>query len=248
MESQYIDDLESLDARHFWFRAKEQYLRYLIKKPGATILDVGCGSGRNMASFIKQRYNVIGIDINDQSIKLCKKKGYNVFKANLENEIPDIRCTPDYITAFDFLEHLQRPVKFLDNLRKLACTETQLIVTVPSYQSLFSKWDTAMGHVKRYRRPTLCNELDKGGWQVLQATYIHMLPLVPAIAIRKIIQPLMENFGLKKTVEKEKFFTAPRLVNEFIFKLYYPEFFFFKTGIPLPFGLSTLAVAKPKKI
>jgi len=247
MESEYIEDLELLDPQHFWFKAKEQYLRHLIKKPDATILDVGCGSGRNMASFIKRHYKVIGIDINEQSVKLCQKKGYNVFKADLENEIPDIRCTPDYITAFDFLEHIQRPVNFLSNLRKLAGNETQLIVTVPSYQSLFSGWDNAMGHVKRYRRPILCNELDKGGWQVIQATYIHMLPLIPAIIIRKLFQPLKENFCSRTTVKREKFFTVSPLLNGFISKMYFPEFFFFESGWSLPFGLSVLAVASPKK-
>ena len=247
MESQYIEDLESLDTHHFWFKAKEQYLRFLIKKPESTILDIGCGSGRNMASFIKLGYNVIGIDINEQAVNFCREKGYTVFKANLENEIPDIGCTPDYITAFDFLEHLQRPVILLDNLRKIAGSETQLIITVPSYQSLFSKWDKAMGHVKRYRISRLCDELNKGGWQALRATYIHMLPLVPAIVIRKLIQPLMEKIQQKKIVKTEKFFSIPPLLNEFVFKMYYPEFYFFRSGLPLPFGLSTLAVAKPKK-
>jgi len=201
-----------------------------------------------MASFIRQQYKVIGIDINEQAINLCREKGYTAFKADLENEIPDIRCTPDYITAFDCIEHLKKPVQFLHNLRKLAYNDTQLIITVPSYQFLFSKWDKAMGHVKRYRRPTLCDELDKGGWQVHRATYIHMLPLIPAIVMRKLIQPLMENILSKKTMKREIFFNPPSLLNEFVYKMYYPELCFFRSGWPLPFGLSVLTVAKPKKI
>jgi SAM-dependent methyltransferase len=247
MDTKYIEELETLDLNHFWFKAKAKYLESLINKPEAVILDVGCGSGGNMTSFIERDYKVIGIDINEQAIAACRKKGYTVIKANLEKEIPDIHCTPDYITAFDFFEHIHNPVNVLENLRKLACPETQLIVTVPSYQSLFSKWDEAMGHVKRYRRLTLCNELSEGGWDVLKSTYIHMIPLFPAFLIRKLIQPLVKLSNANKKVKGEKFFTVPPFFNNLVYHMYLPEFLCFQRGLSIPFGLSILTVAKPRR-
>lgn len=248
MDSEQIRELEALDKEHFWFKAKSQYLQNLIKKPQAVILDVGCGSGGNMDSFIKHNCQVIGIDINDRAIAICKAKGYNAIQADLEKEIPIINCIPDYIIAFDFIEHIQNPVRFMTHLTELAGPETRFIVTVPAYQSLFGKWDAAMGHVKRYRRQTLCTEMEKAGWHILRSTYVHMLPLLPAIFIRKIIQPLMANIQKEKNNTQENFFTLPPILNGLIYRLYFPEFFLFQQRVFLPFGLSILAVAKLKAL
>jgi SAM-dependent methyltransferase len=246
METQYIEELQAIDKDYFWFKAKARYLQYLIKMPNATILDIGCGTGGNMDAFIERSYRVIGIDINEKAISICRQRGYEVFKADLEKEIPDIQCIPNYITAFDFIEHVRRPVEVLGNLKKLADTETRLIITVPSYQSLFSKWDKAMGHVKRYNRKNMCDELNKAGWQVVRATYIHMLPLIPAIFLRKIIQPVAAKVKKMETKNQEKFFTLPSVLNNFIFRMYFFEFTTFRLGLPNPFGLSMLAVAQLK--
>lgn len=43
-------------------------------KPGQTILDAGCGSGRNLKWFYKNDFNIYGIDIDAQRIALAKEQ------------------------------------------------------------------------------------------------------------------------------------------------------------------------------
>ena len=248
MDSEYINELEELDIRNFWFKAKEKYLNSIIKEPGAVILDIGCGSGRCLSSFTARGFEVIGIDISERAVTLCKEKGYRVFQADLEKEtVLDIQSAPDYITALDFMEHVENPVQVLRNLRKSSDSDTQLIVTVPSYQGLFSEWDQAMGHVKRYSRTILSNELKEGGWEVYRITYIHLVPLIPALLLRKIVKPIMRKVSPQNASEKEKFVNPHSALNWLLYCMYYPEFLLFWSRIPLPVGLSILAIATPKR-
>ena len=248
MKNEHFEELETLDVNNFWFKAKEKYLDSIIRTHGSVILDVGCGSGRTMVSFIARNYKVLGVDINEMALSLCSEKGYKVFKADLQKEtISDLNEVPDYITALDFVEHIENPVKVLLNLKKISDSHTQLIVTVPSYNFLYSDWDKAMGHIKRYNRSLLCDELQKGGWEVSRATYIHFLPLVPALIQRKIIFPLIKLARPFNESMKEKFFNPRPFLNRLLYYLYYPEFYLFKKRLPLPLGLSVLAIAVPKK-
>jgi SAM-dependent methyltransferase len=249
VKSAYIDDLERLDISNFWFTAKERYLKFIIDKPGSVILDAGCGSGRNLTSFIDRGFEVVGIDINKRAVTLCREKGYKSYLADIQHEtIPGIQPSPDYIVALDLLEHMQKPVQALRNLRKCSHMDTKLIVTVPSYQFLFSKWDQEMRHVKRYTRTILCKELEDGGWKVSRSTYIHFVPLIPAILLRKIINPIINRVRPPDSNVREHFTNPHPLLNSLLIYLYYPEFYCFQKRIPLLIGLSVMAIATPKGV
>ena len=44
-----------------------------IKKVKGTLLDLGCGNGRNSVFFEKKGFNVLGIDFAQSAVKVCKK-------------------------------------------------------------------------------------------------------------------------------------------------------------------------------
>jgi len=246
LESEYIDELEHLYKHNFWFRVKQRYLDLIIDQPMASILDVGSGAGGNMTSYINRGFKVAVIDKSKRAIDLCKEKGYECFQADLNEGTPNIEWQPDYIIALDVIEHLQNPIQVLSNLQKISNPHTQLIVTVPAYQFLFSEWDRALGHIKRYNRRTLYNEINKGGWQIHRLSYIHLLPLIPALVIRKVIKPIARRLRTAIKSNKEKFFNPHLILNQLLYYTYYPELLLFRCRISFPFGLSILAIATPK--
>lgn len=80
------------------YQSKENYLFYpnedvirffqkYIKKSSINnkkVLDLGCGVGRDINSFIENSYYLIGVDISNIALKACKSilnsKGYKIKK------------------------------------------------------------------------------------------------------------------------------------------------------------------------
>ena len=60
----------------------------------------------------------------------------------------------------------------------------QFLVNVPALQSLYSAYDRAAGHVRRYSLPELTNLLEKHGLAIEKATYWG-LSLLPALWVRQ---------------------------------------------------------------
>lgn len=96
------------------------------------ILDAGCGEGRNMVYFVKNDYNIYGIDDNEDAIRmaklLCRSSNKNYVEDNIQsfaiedNPFPDnffdavlcinvLHTVSDHNEFFNVLDHLIRLVK-----------------------------------------------------------------------------------------------------------------------------------------
>ena len=246
MDSGSIHELAEIDSENFWFRAKQRYLDQVIRKPGGTILDVGCGAGGNVVHFLDRGFRVVGIDRSELAVRYGAERGLEVVRHDFESGAGlELDFTPDYITILDFLEHLRDPVAVLRELLSSAGAHTRAIVSVPAYPCLWSEWDEAMQHVKRYRRGVLKSELETAGWTVDRIGYTHFLPLLPALLVRKVGYPLVKRF---RPVRNDTFFNPGGWLNEVLFQLYKPELWAYRRGLRLPWGLSVFALATPGAI
>jgi tellurite methyltransferase len=85
------------------------YLIDLILKgffrEGSSLLDAGCGEGRNLAFFIKNNFSVYGVDQNYSSLMMLKMAGRLLSENfNAENFIQcDLKNLPRYSDLFDYI-------------------------------------------------------------------------------------------------------------------------------------------------
>ena len=97
-------------------------------------LDVGCGAGKNLSTInniIKNKNNIFGLDIVDDSIKICHKLGFNnCIKHSIIEKFPYKDNIFDFISGTDILEHLTETdiEKSLKEISRVSKKSTYLLL------------------------------------------------------------------------------------------------------------------------
>ena len=123
MRTDLYKDLYDLDENHWWHVSKRNFCLQLIskyiKKDKSKILDVGCGSGRNIEIFSKFG-ECYGIDISRESIRFCKKRGLKNVRIGSCYSTGYNNSSFDLITILDVLEHTddKKTLKELNRILK----------------------------------------------------------------------------------------------------------------------------------
>lgn len=109
------------------------FFREVEKRPGARLLDVGCGLGRFCHGAYSEGWDVTGIDVSDRAIEIARRFArFPVYKSAVE-EVLEGGERFDVVTAFEVLEHLSEPVQFLSRVRRLLRSPGQIFCTVPNW-------------------------------------------------------------------------------------------------------------------
>ncbi len=110
-------------------------LQKLIEKfsfpPDAKILDVGCGQGPALEFLSKYGYKPVGIALNDEDVRICISKGYEVYKMDQSfSEFEDE--TFDFIWARHCVEHSLAPYLTLSEFYRVSKHNSYLYIEVPA--------------------------------------------------------------------------------------------------------------------
>lgn len=92
----------------------------------------------------------------------------------------------DIVGVFDMIEHLQDDQSSLNEIFRICKKNGEIVLTVPADKSLWSYFDEACGHKRRYRRDEIMKKLLIAGFEVDRASYF-MTFLFPLLWIlRKV--------------------------------------------------------------
>ena len=108
-----------------------------IPKGSKRLLDLGCGSGAKLFEFAELGYKVSGVDVGEDTIRLCKEllpEGHFIQGELQEADLPDGHF--DYIRIDNALEHVPNPKEVIRECSRLLCGGGQLMVYVPHGRSL----------------------------------------------------------------------------------------------------------------
>lgn len=122
------------------YKLPEYYKKILPQVKESNILDIGCGFGQILLALKKIGYtNLKGIDIADEAINYCEKKGFNVEKiADLIEFSIKNNERYDFIIMSHVLEHLEkeRIIETLVGIKNNLLSENGLLfIAVPNAQS-----------------------------------------------------------------------------------------------------------------
>ena len=241
MDRAIYDRMAEIDGAHWWFVARRRIIATLIEqqarpKPGARILEVGCGTGSNIPML--QRYGTVdAIEPDDQARALTTTRTGVAVKGGL---LPDGVALEDgaydLIVLLDVLEHIPGDRAALASLVPRLAPGGRILVTVPAAPWMWSAHDVAHHHQRRYTMASAKRVFAESGLRVRHATHFNTM-LFPLIAAARGLGKLTGREGGDDSM-------PPPLLNGMLEGLFAAERHWIGRH-SLPFGVSIGLVAEP---
>ncbi len=191
----YADGLDGHIKReneHFWFVARKEFLLSRFRKhvnQGSRGIDIGAGTGNVTGYLISNGYENICVgEMHSNGLEYARRNGikelyqFDILKVTFDNEF-------DFVCLFDLLEHVEDENKVLGNVcRMLHKQNGKVIITVPAHQWLWSLYDRAAHHKRRYKKKALREKIKENGFEVIEIKYF-FISIVPLLFLRRIFKP-----------------------------------------------------------
>ncbi len=144
-----------IEQRHWWFVGRRRILRAVVGEllpPSSetTIIDVGCGTGANLASLANE-YRCIGIDTSADAIRLAKQR-FPQTEFILGRAPDDLGRSIDesqMVLMMDVLEHVPDDFALFSAVAAAVRPGSYLLITVPADLRLWSAHDESFGHYRQ---------------------------------------------------------------------------------------------------
>lgn len=239
MERIVYEQMAELDQRHWWYRARRQVLAALIGRlasppPNAAILEIGCGTGHNLA-MLGGFGTVEALELDERARAIAEQR---LGRAALKSPLPELKGVKtghyDLIGAFDVIEHIADDAAALASIARRLKPGGKLVMTVPAHQWMWSAHDVVNHHRRRYSRATLSKLIEGSPLKLEAIGYFNSL-LFPAAIAQRMASRLRgkDDADLK---------LPPAPLNKALEKTFALERHLIGL-LPLPPGLSLFAVA-----
>ncbi|MCM8761095.1 MAG: class I SAM-dependent methyltransferase [Candidatus Omnitrophica bacterium] len=190
-------------------------------------------------SQIEEYYNcsVAACDLNKHALENMPKGRGNLYFYNIHQRNAEFREYFQTVLLLDVLEHIKDPVSFLKSVNFHMKSGGKVIINLPAFNFMYSRYDRVAGHIKRYTIAGLRKELELAGFKLERAVYWGA-SLVPFLLARKYIMLFCK--GNARTIK-----CGFQPVFPFVNDIFLAIMRFENTVISHPFiGSSLLAVAR----
>jgi hypothetical protein len=176
----HLEDQADGGEHFFWHRLRWKLVaEQLPADRPFELLDVGAGAG--VLGELLARDRPLGRYHFVEPIPALESRLERRFGAgrNLKGDGP---CPSiDFVTLLDVLEHQDDDRTFLTTLLGRFAPGTTMVITVPASMRLWSAWDEALGHRRRYDRDSLQAVLGGLPFAVSEVSYLFPELVPPAL-------------------------------------------------------------------
>jgi len=240
MNPEEYENLNQVERLHWYYCGKREIVRHWIKKSSGIrqemkLVDCGAGSGALAASMVGE-LDVTAMDDHAESLAILRSRlpSHRILEGSC-SEIPLADAAADIVTALDVLEHIPNDRQAAAEMLRILRPGGTIIVTVPAMMCLWSDWDVALHHHRRYSKKSLLETFAAMPCETQHCAYINSLAFPLVWLARKA-----RAAGLGGT-ERAEDRVPPRLINKVL------QASFVKpacSGWQLPWGVGLLLVGK----
>lgn len=230
-----------VEATHWWFTERRRLfgrvLQRLALPSNVRILDIGTSTGTNLRLLRDLGFsNFEGVDMSPESVRWCSSKGLGQVTLGDVCKLPFADETFELVLATDIIEHVDDDFAALREIRRVLKPDGVVLLTVPTFMSLWGLQDDVSHHKRRYRLPQLLKLARRTGLEDIRSFYFNYLLFLPIWSARQIIRLL----DLKLKSENEINASWLNGILKLIFRLDVTT----APSVKPPFGVSCMVVAK----
>ena len=182
------------NSNHF-----RKYQFDLIKnKINGYLAEVGPGNGKNIYSYFSKCKTIDLFEPSYNLFNILKKRFSKNKRINLKNKkFLEKNNKYDCILYMDVMEHIKNDKKEIKKAYRSLKKDGRLIINVPAFQHLYSKFDKDVGHFRRYNKNqilSLCKNLKKNS---IDMKYYDSIGYILLFISRLIISDYKKDFEKK---------------------------------------------------
>jgi SAM-dependent methyltransferase len=162
-------------------------------RPLRRIVEIGCGSGRDLPVLSKYG-EVIAVERSETLARRARARG--LAREVMEIDFFDLEPEGgvDLYCLFDVLEHVEDDEAFVARLAAHTEPGELLLMSVPACPALYSRHDALLHHYRRYRLRGLVALLERRGFEVHFSSYFLFFAF-PLVALARLHEKLLERIG-----------------------------------------------------
>jgi SAM-dependent methyltransferase len=175
------DELEPPD-----FELRRAFLLRELR-PGARVLDVGCGEGEFAAEAAQAGAQVVGVDVAQTAVDRARRRhpGLDFQVVPIDGALPFEDCAFELVWASEVIEHVGDTARWLSEVRRVIAPGGLLLVTTPSHGRLrllvggIERFSEPLGdHLHLYTRRSLARTLTEFGFGEVDVRAVGGPPLM----------------------------------------------------------------------
>ena len=246
MEAAEYRALSVLEDRYWWHAGLRDLTLAMMREhlragPAPAILDLGCGTGGNLAALQRElpQARLHGADLSPLAVSFARERGAGALCRASASALPYPDAAFDAVFALDVFYAVEvDEERALRESRRVLKLGGILFVNLPAFEWLRGPHDAAVHTRHRYTARELRGKLASAGYEVLRVTYWNALLLPLVLAWRRAPRR-----ALAGRAPRSDLVPLPAAVNGLLKLVLRLERSVF-SAVDLPFGSSVFAVAR----
>ena len=257
MEREQYAIMALREERHWWYTGMRRVALALLThtldgQRQLRILDAGCGTGGTTVE-LRRFGDVVGIDLAWEALEPARGRGLEQLAQASIEQLPFRDAAFDVATSFEVVYHLgvANDAAALREIRRVLKPGGMLLLRVPAHDWLRGEHDRLVHTRHRYSRTEVASKLEAAGFEVEQLSWANTVLFPPAVAKRLLERSAFRvprsGFRVPGSVSPDAepdLWQPPPLLNAALESAVAVESALIPRRVPLPFGLSVLAVAR----